>query len=87
MNFDIRTDSSLDGFETVEKLVVYAGVMCFNPIPVFTPLGIFIKLHPLPKSHILANSLFIFGRLIKLILIHYLKKKYILYSFVPDYSF
>ena len=87
MNFDIRTDSSLDGFETVEKLVVYAGVMCFNPIPVFTPLDIFIKLHPLPKSHILANSLFLFGRLIKLILIHFLKKVDLIYSFVPDYSF
>ena len=64
INFDIQTDSSLNGFETVEKLVVYAGVMCFNSIPVFTPLGIFIKLHPLPKSYILPNSLFIFGRLI-----------------------
>ena len=58
MNFDIRTVSSLDGFETNEKLVVYAGVMCLNLIPVFTPLGIFIKLHPLLKSHILAYSLF-----------------------------
>ena len=64
INFDIQTDSSLNGYETVEKLVVYAGVMCLNPIPVFTSLGKVIKLHPLPKSHILPNSLFIFGRLI-----------------------
>ena len=64
INFDIQTDSSLNGFETVAKLVVYTGVMCSNPIPVFTPSGIFIKLHPLPKSHILPNTLFIFGRLI-----------------------
>ena len=64
INFDIQTDSSLNGVEIVEKLVVYAGVMCFNLIPIFTPLGIFIKLHPLPKSHSLPNSLFIFGRLI-----------------------
>ena len=38
INFDIQTDSSLNGIETVEKL---AGVMYFNPIPFFfTPLGI-----------------------------------------------
>ena len=66
INFGKQTYSSLNGFETVEKLVIYADVMymCFNTISVFTPLGIFIKLHPLPKSHILPNSLFIFGRLI-----------------------
>ena len=60
INFDIQTDSSLNGFETVEKLVIYAGILCFNPIPVVTPLGIFIKLHPLPKSHRHSTNLFIY---------------------------
>ena len=59
INFDTQTDSSLNGFETVDKLVVYKGVMCFNPIPVFTPFGYIYKVTPLAKvAH--STKLFIY---------------------------
>ena len=59
MNFDIRTDSSLDGFETVEKLVVYAGVICLNPDPGFYSFGYIYKVASLAEvAH--SSKLFIY---------------------------
>ena len=88
INFDIQTDSSLNGFETVDKLVIYKGVMCFiNPIPVFTPFGYIYKVKPLAKvAHYTKLFIYIWKANFKGLFLFVILKQVTLYSFVPDHS-
>ena len=85
INLDKQTDSSMNGFETVEILVVYTGVMCFNPIPGFTPLGIYKATSLAKVAHSTKLFIYIWEANFKSLFLFIILKKVTLYSFVPDH--